>query len=540
MLPFKLVLFLFSILSCAATETVQVSTTFGAVLGSSRSTSSSYFPYISFQGIPYAAPPVGNLRLKAPIPPTPWNEPLDVSGNSTKVCPQLLSGEVIGEEDCLYLNVYTPALHKVGEVMPVLVWIYGGGFITGNAKYSEYGPDKWIDQDIVVVTVNYRGGALGFFSLGVAEVSGNQGLLDQNLALMFVKDNIEQFGGNKDDITLMGQSAGSSSTLYHLMSPRSQGLFNKVIAQSGSNFSPSLHSVTGSQAAHYGNRAADAMGCLLGPVHHKINCLQGLDMEKFAKLSQIFLINLKPNEDADYAEDPFLPMSPMNALRNGSYAKDVKVLVGSNKDDGLILTTILETNPIMYWVYRTFWPLMAPGILFHTPIDQTTQELKDKAVQLAEFYLGGVENMVPENFQLITDMFTDGFVTYAVHCFVDYARNTQDIYHYMYSHMGEYGLNPDNGVEKLGVNHADELYLQWDPLYGSNHALDTSDQAMSNIIIDLWTSFIKSGVPKIDGIEWEKASPTSHRYLVLNDTSYMDYSEQYTERMEFWQSLFPC
>ena len=131
--------------------------------------------------------------------------------------------------------------------LPVLVWLYGGGFITGNSKYSEYGPDKWIDEGIVVVTVNYRGGALGFFSLGVAEVPGNQGLLDQNMALRFVKHNIAAFGGNPEDITLMGQSAGSSSTLYHLMSPRSEGLFQKVIAQSGSNFSPSLHSVTGSQ-----------------------------------------------------------------------------------------------------------------------------------------------------------------------------------------------------------------------------------------------------------------------------------------------------
>ena len=135
-----------------------------------------------------------------------------------------------------------------GDVeLPVLVWLYGGGFITGNSKYSEYGPDKWIDEGIVVVTVNYRGGALGFFSLGVAEVPGNQGLLDQNMALRFVKNNIAAFGGNPEDITLMGQSAGSSSTLYHLMSPRSEGLFQKVIAQSGSNFSPSLHSVTGSQ-----------------------------------------------------------------------------------------------------------------------------------------------------------------------------------------------------------------------------------------------------------------------------------------------------
>ena len=153
---------------------------------------------------------------------------------------------------CLVIFVYDQNISHVsifkGDInKPVVVWFYGGGFITGNAKYSEYGPDKFLDEDIIVVTVNYRAGALGFLSLGVADVPGNQGLLDQNMALKFVKSNIAAFGGNPNDITLMGQSAGSSSTLYHFMSPRSAGLFQKVIAQSGSNFSPSLHSVTSSQ-----------------------------------------------------------------------------------------------------------------------------------------------------------------------------------------------------------------------------------------------------------------------------------------------------
>lgn len=262
--------------------------------------------------------------------------------------------------------------------------------------------------------------------------------------------------------------------------------------------------------------------------------------DKFVKLSQVFLINLKPNEDIDYADDPFLPMSPMKALRSGNYSQDVKVLVGSNKDDGLILTTILETNHIMYWVYRTFWSLMAPGILFHTPVDQITQELMEKADQLADFYLGGIENMTPENFQLITDMFTDGFVTYSVDCFVDYAKQTQDIYQYMYTHLGEYGLNPDNGVDKLGVNHADELYLQWNPLFGNAHNLNASDLDMSNTIMNLWTSFIKTGVPQTDDVAWERVSESSNKYLVLNNTAYMEYDDQYRERMGFWRQLFPC
>jgi len=519
---------------------LQVDTAYGPVLGSLRNTSNGT-PYASFQGIPFAAPPVGPLRLLPPQPPTPWDTPLDLTSDSDILCPQLsetVSGDLLGQEDCLYMNIYSPAMSDQRS-LPVLVWLYGGGFITGSGRVMEYGPEKWIDQDIVVVTLNYRGYSLGFFSLGTSTVPGNQGLLDQLEALKLVQTSISGFGGDPKQVTLMGQSAGSSSALYHLMSPRSNGLFHRVIAQSGSNFSPSLHSVTGSEASRFGVEAAVAMGCLFGG-DSRLECLQKLSVETFVRLTQVIGVNLKPNEDGDYAEDPFLPLSPMDALRSGNYQTGIPVIIGSNEDDGLILTTPLTTDPSLYILYRNLWSVIAPGILFHLPVEDSSLEASRKASELADYYLDGASNIRPENFDIITDMFTDAFVTYAVECFVDHAHSTQNVYHYRYVHEGQHGLNPDAGLPKYGVNHGDELYLQWDPVFGLHHELNEDDIAMSETILSIWSSFIKTGVPQTDDLVWDTVSSEKREYLRLNNTSTMERSSDYDAKMKFWKELFPC
>ena len=172
-------------------EEVLVQTTLGPVSGSVRNTSQGR-PYLSFQGLPYAAPPVGPLRLVPPQAAPSWSAVLDLSGDSEVRCPQLsetVSGDLLGQEDCLLLNIFAPVLDS-DTLLPVMVFIYGGGFITGSARAEEYGPDRWLEEEVVVVTINYRLYSLGFMSLGTAHAPGNQGLLDQSLALRLVQENI--------------------------------------------------------------------------------------------------------------------------------------------------------------------------------------------------------------------------------------------------------------------------------------------------------------------------------------------------------------
>ena len=177
--------------------------------------------YAAYQGIRYAQAPVGNLRFKPPQPIDYNEEPIgtvDVSQESTVVCSQTKDeirnqNSLIGQEDCLLLNIYLP--EKINNdkkyQYPVMVWIYGGGFTIGDNTYSKYGPQPYMDKDIILVTVNYRLGPFGFLSLGTDEAQGNNGLLDQNLALQWVHDYIGTFRGDPDRVTIFGESAGSLS-----------------------------------------------------------------------------------------------------------------------------------------------------------------------------------------------------------------------------------------------------------------------------------------------------------------------------------------
>lgn len=161
--------------------------------------------YFSWKGIPYAAPPTGNLRFRAPIPNSGWTGIRDAAEHGDN-CP---SGgwlaDKTGNEDCLFLNVYSTSIIAR---RPVMVWIHGGSFTGGNGDTSFYGPDHLISEDVVIVTINYRVGVLGFLSTGDRHAPGNYGLKDMQLALRWVQNNILNFGGDPDNVTVFGESAG--------------------------------------------------------------------------------------------------------------------------------------------------------------------------------------------------------------------------------------------------------------------------------------------------------------------------------------------
>ena len=179
----------------------------------------------TFQGIPYAEPPTGMRRLLAPVPVRSWEGSLDVSGEPASQClqPSPISHQIVGDEDCLFLNIYTellpqPASH-IHYLRPVFFWIHGGSFKIGSGTFKGMNMDLLVEAGLVVVTVNYRLGPLGFLALPGTEISGNQGLKDQLLALRWVKQNIANFGGDPSRITIAGMSAGGVSVHAHILSP---------------------------------------------------------------------------------------------------------------------------------------------------------------------------------------------------------------------------------------------------------------------------------------------------------------------------------
>ena len=226
-----------------------------------------------FEGIPYAAAPVGELRWRAPKPPLPWTG-IRQAKHFGPACPQAPSNDVPAEdmsEDCLTLNIWSPA-RRSEDRLPVMVWLHGGGFNKGSARMPVYNGANLASKGVVVVTLNYRLGYLGFFGHPLlteeakAEntLTANFGLLDQVAALQWVQRNIHAFGGDPSNVTLFGESAGGISTLALMTAPIARGLFHKAILQSGGGrwVAPTLTSPAGRLlAAHEtGERAARTFG----------------------------------------------------------------------------------------------------------------------------------------------------------------------------------------------------------------------------------------------------------------------------------------
>ncbi|MEK8052703.1 carboxylesterase family protein [Ideonella sp. DXS22W] len=279
-----------------------------------------------FLGIPYAAPPVGARRWQPPAAVTPWTTVRDATTFGAH-CPQpdttpLAYGTPGGQEDCLFLNVFTPT--SPGP-HPVLVWVHGGAFYLGRS--NGYTPTRLVEQGITVVTLNYRLGALGYLAhpaLNDANGrSGNYGLLDQVAALQWVRRNIAAFGGDPSNVTLAGQSAGAASTLTQLLSPMASGLFHKAVLQSP----PAITQPTGAAAQALGaSTAASAFGC--ADDANAAACLRALPVERIIAAQPGGFSPLNgPNVDGAY-----LTATWRDGLAAGLAAK-VPVLMGSTHDE---------------------------------------------------------------------------------------------------------------------------------------------------------------------------------------------------------------
>lgn len=309
----------------------------------------------SHLGIPFARPPVGDLRWAPPIPAAAWAEERDAT-EPGPACPQpagaLASGRVEWDEDCLTLNVWAP---EEADGLPVMVWIHGGGLLRGSSSTPTYDGAKLAARGVVVVTVNYRLGALGYLAHEpfAAEhpdhlAAGNYGLLDQVMALWWVQERIAGFGGDPGRVTVFGESAGGLSVCALLASPLAEGLFHRAIVQSGGcprRIAAADGSIgAGPDAFAQGARFANAAGCDAD----EAACLRGLSAAEVLETlpGRISLDLRRDGERYGLVSDGLsLPAPPMAALASGS-AHAVPLMVGSNSDEGWLFTRALPDGPL--------------------------------------------------------------------------------------------------------------------------------------------------------------------------------------------------
>ena len=315
----------------------------------------------TYLGIPYAKPPVGNLRWKPPEPPQPWSGTRECI-NFGPSCPQAPSDEQVGRtsEDCLYLNVWTPA-KSTSDKLPVMVWIHGGAFAEGSGSEPLYNGHNLSKQGVVVVTINYRLGPLGFLAYPALSkesphgVSGNYGLMDQVQALKWVKKNIAAFGGNPANVTIFGESAGAMSVDILLAIPQSKGLFNRAIAESGPQwhfgFLPPLSDLR--EAEKTGGQLATALGC--SSAADPLAAMRAKTSDEVITAWGWTEQKISPPTGPQFfpVVDGWLLPGQLTTLLKEGKQHDVPIIIGSNKDDGTVFGELAGLNKATAAQYKS-------------------------------------------------------------------------------------------------------------------------------------------------------------------------------------------
>ncbi|QQP50730.1 Carboxylic ester hydrolase, partial [Caligus rogercresseyi] len=272
----------------------------------------------AYRGIPYAKAPIGELRFKSPVPYEIQDDTLIDGSKFGEACPQLLKSEVIGSEDCLFLNVFVPGANKGN--LPVMVYFPGGTFVMGDGGL--YGPEYFMSQgNVILVTVNYRLGSLGFLSLEDDTIAGNMGLKDQMEALRWVQAHIQSFGGDKDSVTILAIQ-------------RVEYQFS-VFSWRKNPFMHSTHA-----PSYYSSILANDLGCDTETTIKTLDCLREISM---AELVQKQHIPWKPVEDFGYASKPLFKRSFAEALGHGTF-RHVPILIGGTSEEGALFTPKLFAN----------------------------------------------------------------------------------------------------------------------------------------------------------------------------------------------------
>ncbi|KAG5869997.1 hypothetical protein JTB14_036178 [Gonioctena quinquepunctata] len=366
--------------------------------------------YSAFEGIPYAEPPIDDLRFVEPQPAGKWDGIM--VANKTYMCmcfvPMHLLQGVRGTEDCLYLYVYVPREKiDVNENLDVVVHIHGGGFMLGSPSLVA-GPDYIMDKDVVYVSFNYRLAVFGFLSTEDDTVPGNNGLKDQTLALQWIRDNIMYFGGNPDSVTLTGLSAGGASVHYHYLSPLSRGLFHRGFSQSGTALSSwALIKSPLKRAIVIGNH----FQCQTNSTKVMIDCLRKVNAKDLvSSMKEMFLfMDVFPftlfGPVVEKGNRPFLPEHPYKLLDEGK-VYDVPWVSSNVKDEGIYPTAYIVLMQKLEELDSKWNEIMPYALDIQDTVE--TNAIQDVVTEIRKFYFEG-EPLSRDNAYSLVQLFSDRY-----------------------------------------------------------------------------------------------------------------------------------
>ncbi|XP_064628462.1 fatty acyl-CoA hydrolase precursor, medium chain-like [Lineus longissimus] len=566
------------LISCALTgvHSVTVTTSVGDIIGFDAIWGDKTLQ--KFHGIPFAQAPIGDLRFSPPVPRAPFLEPFPANKFGSP-CPQqsewleklVFSPESQNfemSEDCLSLNIYVPVGGE--EKKPVMVWIHGGGF-SGGAGMQYDGSKMAALGDVIVVTINYRLGLLGFFSTGDEIAAGNYGLLDQQLALKWVQQNIGAFGGDKDGVTIFGESAGSASVTWLMLAPSNKGLFNRVIGESGTALAdwampkPEI-------AMLYKDILIEKLGCAKADSSQVMTCLRGLPTDAFASTASgyphaealKFKTPVGPRVDGDFI--PYSPLSrkPTERMEDLPVFRSVDFLIGVNKYEGSPFIAIFMEPMYQATTNESLYDGV-PRKAFHENVEMwgVANERADEDVAQALWYLygssvNGKQSDMMQARDLLEFMgdsaFYDGTIKFVKRHAAETTETTGTTFLYSFLPMPSKAVG---GLRDLfetepwidGAIHGDELGF----LFGKGTIIENEEKMeggeveLSAALITYWTNFAKTGNPNEPAPvprQWPQYKMGEEEFIefdIQNKQLDLRISSFFRNRhMSFWHDVIPA
>ncbi|KAK8788052.1 hypothetical protein V5799_022171 [Amblyomma americanum] len=522
----------------------------------------------AFLGIPYAEPPIGNLRFEKPQPAHAWEGTLQAV-KKPPPCRQLdapfLGGTRIyysntSAEDCLYVNVWRPSSscphsESCGAKLPVVVFIQGGAFQWGDSGLFLHDPSVFVAQaDVVFVTFNYRVSMFGYLSAKNPDLPGNMGLWDQVLVLKWVQKNIDRFGGDPAMVTLRGQSAGAISAGLHAVSPQSKGLFKRIVMESSTPLSLFL-TVTFNVVGQFVS-VANAHGCIDNSkdwredTHSIVTCLKKVE-------SDAIISKLK--EETAFKQmfpmvfgDEFFPNDPLNPETYASLNVN-EIMLGTTTDEGTVFLNSMRDIAPQFDDYISGNYRLAVTLALKTMFNIPLSHARDITVA----YFGHQD--VEHNKKSVTDIICELFADATIYCptliFADIAtQRGVKAYRYIFAHRSSDSYWP----EWMGVTHGDDLpYTMGSLLLPKDENLfvpgmgrDLRELVLKKThtpveeefvkqIIASWTAFAKDGTPAMltPGDKWPQHSPSQTLVVTLKPSNFNVTGEQRRSRCNLWKPL---
>ncbi|XP_055345970.1 acetylcholinesterase-like isoform X2 [Paramacrobiotus metropolitanus] len=524
-----------------------VNTTLGYVRGRTVTTANGKSVDV-YLGVPFAEPPVGPLRFKKPVPKKPWEGIYD-AWNQPNSCMQLIDtylGDFVGatkwnantplSEDCLYLNIWVPRPRPTNA--PVLVWIFGGGFFAGSITLDIYnGSILASEENVIFVSMQYRLGPFGFLYFGTEEAPGNQGLFDQLLALKWIQQNIEHFGGHAKYVTLFGESAGAACVGLHLMSNLSSDLFMQAVLQSGSPTADWAHVSTATAL----NRSADfahRLDCQTESVEHAVHCLRQIEaqtlIDDIPATGNLFDYYFIPVVDGD-----FLTRDPMSTLRYQQFKK-TNIMLGVTANEGTAF--LMYMFPELFQLYQVEMTIKRSDfkdVIFKLFPNMSTTATEALIFQYTNWISPDETSSLVENLEKIIG---DKCITCEVNQLAQaYAASGAGVFLYEFSHRSSNSPWP----HWMGSQHTHEMdYVFGHPL---NEKLNfsSSEQNLAKSVMSYWANFARTGNPSLlpngqfSKRFWPVYTANGKEYLQIFEDSQKVRHGLRAQYCAFWKQYLP-